>query len=251
MLKNLKISTKIIGTVVGVSLTGLALSGFAATQMSLIDANYSDMVTSRDTAIVKLARAGRNVSEASYSAYKTIAYEGASAEAKTASVARDDAIAKATPFLEDGKAAFPFASAQFLALEEILKKVDETSKRAVDLGLSNNDDAARAFLISMDTASADFAKGYQSLRDELLASTAAESDGLSATTWSTITMLLGGTFAAMLLGIGGALLVSSKGITGPLNRLSQHMSELASGRIDIEIEGQDRRDEVGGMAKAV
>ncbi|WP_417454593.1 methyl-accepting chemotaxis protein [Kiloniella sp.] len=43
----------------------------------------------------------------------------------------------------------------------------------------------------------------------------------------------------------------TQAISTPLSRITQKMSELASGELDIEIQGANRQDEVGGMARAV
>ncbi|RYE79026.1 MAG: methyl-accepting chemotaxis protein, partial [Hyphomicrobiales bacterium] len=162
-----------------------------------------------------------------------------------------DAMAKAVPLLADASAAFPEYSTDFGALSDALTKIEDLGKRASVYSLANNDEAAKPLLSQMDDESKKFTGGYQSLRDRMLASTAAESSELSAQTWSTIQELLAGTVLAMILGIGGALVVSSKGITGPLKALGLRMEQLAGGKLDIEIAGQDRRDEVGAMAKAV
>ncbi|KAB0680418.1 methyl-accepting chemotaxis protein [Aureimonas leprariae] len=103
----------------------------------------------------------------------------------------------------------------------------------------------------MDATVAQFDKDYTALRDRLLSETEKASDALTASTWSTIYTTLTGTLLGMLLGIGGALFISSKGITGPLSLLGRRMKELAAGQLDVPVEGQDRRDEVGAMAKAV
>ncbi|RYE61294.1 MAG: HAMP domain-containing protein, partial [Oxalobacteraceae bacterium] len=251
MLKHLKISTKIIGTVVAVSLLGLALSSYASVQMNAIDNAYTGLVDNRDAAVVKLARAGRNVSDAGYSSYRTLIYDGSSAEAKESAASREDAMAKAVPLLADASAAFPEYSTDFGALSDALTKIEDLGKRASVYSLANNDEAAKPLLSQMDGESKKFTGGYQSLRDRMLALTAAESSELSAQTLSTIQALLAGTVLAMILGIGGALVVSSKGITGPLKALGLRMEQLAGGKLDVEIAGQDRRDEVGAMAKAV
>ena len=43
----------------------------------------------------------------------------------------------------------------------------------------------------------------------------------------------------------------TRGITRPLQRMTVTMNDLASGKLDVEVSGIDRNDEVGEMAKAV
>jgi methyl-accepting chemotaxis protein len=56
--------------------------------------------------------------------------------------------------------------------------------------------------------------------------------------------------AIMAVSIGLAYLVN-RNIAKPLGNLKAKMERLADGELTIEIEDQDRRDEIGGMAKAV
>ncbi len=50
---------------------------------------------------------------------------------------------------------------------------------------------------------------------------------------------------------GGVAWMIGRSISGPLNRLSSRMRELADGRLDAEIPGLGRSDEVGAMAATV
>ena len=56
--------------------------------------------------------------------------------------------------------------------------------------------------------------------------------------------------ATLLLGAMVAFLIA-RGITAPLIKMGRAMKELASGNLDADIPAQDRRDEIGEMAKAV
>nr|WP_306228781.1 methyl-accepting chemotaxis protein [Aurantimonas sp. CSK15Z-1] len=49
----------------------------------------------------------------------------------------------------------------------------------------------------------------------------------------------------------GALLISSRGITRPLDALRRQMERLAARQLDVSITGFDRGDEVGAMARTV
>ncbi|MDS7595032.1 methyl-accepting chemotaxis protein [Agrobacterium tumefaciens] len=56
---------------------------------------------------------------------------------------------------------------------------------------------------------------------------------------------------ASLALIGLGLYISSQGITAPIARLRERMVSLAAGDTDSEVDGMDRKDEVGQMAAAV
>ncbi|MBL8832120.1 MAG: HAMP domain-containing protein [Rhodospirillales bacterium] len=64
-------------------------------------------------------------------------------------------------------------------------------------------------------------------------------------------MLVGGSLAAIVLGLAIALLVANRLIAGPLVRLGATIEKLAAGDTDIVAEGADRKDEVGRIAKTL
>ncbi len=75
-------------------------------------------------------------------------------------------------------------------------------------------------------------------------------DDLSAQTWvSTQHALLAGGLV-LLITLGVSMLVA-RGITRPLQRMTVAMNDLAGGKLDVEVPGIGRRDEVGEMAEAV
>ena len=55
----------------------------------------------------------------------------------------------------------------------------------------------------------------------------------------------------ILIGIGLSLLMSIKSITSPLARLRAAMAKLAAAEFETPVEGQERRDEIGDMARTV
>lgn len=59
-------------------------------------------------------------------------------------------------------------------------------------------------------------------------------------------VVLGAAFASLM-----AWLVARSGIIRPLTDIRQSMTQLAAGALEADIPGEDRKDEVGGMAKAV
>ena len=63
--------------------------------------------------------------------------------------------------------------------------------------------------------------------------------------WITLTILLAG------LSVGGAMIYVQRAISAPLLRLAGRMHTLATHETGIEIEGTERHDEIGEMARAV
>jgi methyl-accepting chemotaxis protein len=75
-------------------------------------------------------------------------------------------------------------------------------------------------------------------------------DDLSAQTWaSTQRTLLASGFILVIMLVVSVLV--ARGITRPLRRMTVAMNDLARGRLDVEVPGIGRHDEVGEMAGAV
>jgi len=55
----------------------------------------------------------------------------------------------------------------------------------------------------------------------------------------------------IIVGVGSSLLIGGRTIVNPVRNLTQTMSELADGKLDISIANADAKDEIGAMARAV
>ncbi|NKJ39867.1 methyl-accepting chemotaxis protein [Rhizobium sp. SG570] len=86
-----------------------------------------------------------------------------------------------------------------------------------------------------------------SMKDNIKARSIELGDQTNSTILTSL-VTLGVIFIASLL---GAVLISSRGIAGPIVRLRERMTALANGDTEAPVEGRDRRDEVGQMAAAV
>ena len=63
--------------------------------------------------------------------------------------------------------------------------------------------------------------------------------------------LVGGLLLLIVAVGGGTSVVIARGVAGPIADMTTAMGELAGGNLDVNVPGQDRRDEIGEMAKAV
>ncbi|MFS2151250.1 methyl-accepting chemotaxis protein [Rhizobium sp. Rhizsp42] len=74
---------------------------------------------------------------------------------------------------------------------------------------------------------------------------------LSASVSSTISYTLVGITFGVIAAIAFAMVIAQKGVTTPMAKLRERMETLASGETGKEVDGLDRRDEIGQMAAAV
>ncbi|MDC7785650.1 methyl-accepting chemotaxis protein [Rhodoplanes sp. TEM] len=75
-------------------------------------------------------------------------------------------------------------------------------------------------------------------------------DDLEAQTWAATRNTLAVTAVIVLITLAVAIAIA-RSITGPLRRMTNAMKDLAGGRLDVEVPGVGRNDEVGAMAEAV
>jgi methyl-accepting chemotaxis protein len=75
-------------------------------------------------------------------------------------------------------------------------------------------------------------------------------DDLDAQAWASAQRSLMAAGLVLLFTLAVSVLVAG-GITGPLRRMTVAMKALAGGKLDVEVPGIGRRDEVGEMAEAV
>ncbi|NVO16580.1 MAG: methyl-accepting chemotaxis protein [Rhodoplanes sp.] len=75
-------------------------------------------------------------------------------------------------------------------------------------------------------------------------------DDLDAQTWAATKRSLMAAALVLLLMLAASV-VMARSITGPLRRMTSTMKSLAHGKLDVEVPGLGRHDEVGEMAEAV
>ncbi|SMD16782.1 methyl-accepting chemotaxis protein [Rhizobium sp. RU36D] len=60
-----------------------------------------------------------------------------------------------------------------------------------------------------------------------------------------------GVGSVLSLIVAAVAILLSRSLTQPISRIVGSMSELAAGKVDIDLSGQDRKDEIGDMARSV
>ena len=251
MFANLRISTKIgaLLLMLGVGVLGGVL--FQSYEMQRIDHEYAHMVSVRIPNNVELMAGRDAVDRMAYAAYKTMTYDGASAEARKAAQQQAEAAAEYRSRYALVRGREPELAGALDPLIATADRIAGLSGQAVRLGLANRNDEARALLRQVDALEDEFGTSIVALRETRAKEINAESKQLGEDADSTTMMLLVGQIVGVIIAIGAAVLVSRRTISGPLAALGGVMRDLAAGRHDVEIRGTDRRDEVGQMAATV
>jgi methyl-accepting chemotaxis protein len=248
---DLKISTKVALPAVILTVIALVIVGLGAMQARKVEANTKILVEQRAPAELSIARFSRRVSTIGYSAYRTIAYDGASTEAKDASADLDQAYKEAKDLLANVKKADPETAKTVDNFQGRLDKIYASSRSGADLGMQNLNDAAKMMMVEIDpqiTQLTDDVTAYtNSHTAETKQMSAKASKEAAAGTMFSILFGLVAAGAALVL----ALWIGSRKIAAPLTATAKTMDILAGGSVDVEVKGAERKDEVGAMARSV
>jgi len=248
---DVSISIKVMLLIALMGVLCLVIAGQSAWRMATIDASYSQLTDRQSPALVKVARANRSVTGLMYAGYRAMAYDGGSAEGKAA--ARDGAAAGRAAHLlfQEAKALMPAQTPKIDAFDKRVSEIEAIVDHAIKLGLANDNAAATAELQRADRLVEGLAADLAAFNDENIKLADQASDENSAEVrraiWFGWSVAIGGLLA---LGALAAWMVRSQ-VSGPLLRLSHRMESLAAGDLTVDIEGGDRRDEVGQMARSV
>jgi len=251
LLAKFKIPTKILALVIMIAGVGFAVSLFGTNALDSITAKYSTLVEEQMPVSTAMARANRRGTDIAYSAYRALAYDGASKEARETVGQEQASFESANKLFDNAVQLQPELKPQIEDFRTRMAKVHELAARAIQFGLRNDNDNARSTLAEMDPLMNALAADMVKFNDAIIADGKKESDTLSDSADATSTLMLTISIIATLLALGVAFIVSRAGITQPLARLQDTMRTLAGGNNRVEVPGTDRGDELGDMAKTV
>jgi methyl-accepting chemotaxis protein len=249
--QNLKIGVKIYGGFLAVLLVLIALGLFSIWNFGVINAQSTDMAKNWMPSIASVQDV--NVAAGDYRV----------AEGSHLVASSDDEMAKAETDLKNDAATVAAARAKYEPLissdeeRKLYQQFDSAWSQYMDassrmLALSRkNDDGSSALYLGEGREKYDAASA---LLDQLVELNSKGGDAASIkgdeVFASSRTLTIAGMIAAVVLALLIGFVVA-RGITRPMGRLTATMHELASGNIEAEIPGTDRKDEVGIIAKAV
>jgi methyl-accepting chemotaxis protein len=250
-MKNLKIGTKIIGIVLMLAIITALAIGFAGWRMTATSDGYNTLINGPARESVFTSRGNRYVSAIKADLYGVIA-ETDPAETKSLSEQFPSDMAKFNGFLDKALAAAPEDKTQIDALRDAMNRLQSPMAQVVALGVANqNDKAIQVFHDSIRAPLADLQDKFRALTDENVSSTEQYAEDTAATATQTVYVTVIGAAIGMALGVIIALFVSRSGIVAPLLAINGAMQAIGDGRLDVNITGADRKDEVGIMARTL
>ncbi|TWF54775.1 HAMP domain-containing methyl-accepting chemotaxis protein [Neorhizobium alkalisoli] len=250
-LSNTKIRTKILCLILPVCVIGIGGIAAVSYNYKTSDTQYNQFIAEDNAAAVEVSRATTSMLSVSYSAYQVLTYPADAPylaeimknyeSGKKAAIARFETAKKLIPEQTDILNGFQNRAIAIAAITD----------KAVALDAANKQDEARAALAQVDP---EIAKFRDDLRDWNIANAKAvlsQSNAISEDTNTTIVTSLSALGILFLASIVMGLVVASRGISGPIDRLRARMISLADNQTEQQIPGLERKDEVGQMAAAV
>ncbi|KQT06823.1 chemotaxis protein [Rhizobium sp. Leaf386] len=253
-MKNLPIVVKFLSIMMLFGMFALGVAFYAGSNISQIDGNYSDLLASESKASLKLVRANRSF-QASRAAIGDILL--------SASVAGNQAALKefqsqVDAFVENmDLASSVLQDPDFAQLKEKgLQVLKGACEKTVVMGSAavtdaDNKEALQAYQSDCQPKFAEMTASLVAKVEKIIKGADEKSDALSAsaqsTYWTTVLGVIGGLAAILVCGFFAIRLW----VVTPIRALSATMAGLSYGDLSIEVNGTERRDEVGGMARAV
>ncbi|SFB58504.1 methyl-accepting chemotaxis protein [Rhizobium sp. NFR07] len=251
MLKNLKIKTKFLMAIAILGVISLAGLLFVTQRFSAANDAYSSFLMNESNAATFGPRGAAGMWTATTWLSRAMAQDPQSEAFKDLSGRFGKEISGARDRLSQIPGIVPSRKA---AIDELVAGADKL--KAIGDGLL-------AAHVAGDTAkvaalSADLDKAIVELSPKFGANNGAMAeiikngaDRLSAEVSSTIQYAIIGMLAGIAIAIVISMTIAQKGVTAPMARLRERMSSLAAGNTQAEIDGLDRKDEIGQMAEAV
>ena len=248
---DLKITTKILLLMGLLGALSLGLLGFATTRMTSINTSFSALVDHRSPALIRAIRARVMVTQMGYDGYRVIAQGGGSSEAHAAAADAAASFQAAGRMLDEAKALAPENGPAYDGFKARAGEINTLVQDALAHGLRNEVGEATTKMVEVDAGVTALAKDLVTFNDAQQKRSEEVAASNSASVKSAIGVLWGAGLAGLALSLAIAFWVAVSKISRPLVDLSTRMSKLAAGDLTVEVQGQQRRDEVGLMAKSV
>ncbi len=254
-MKNVSITGKFLILLASFGLFALALAFYAGSQINSVDRGYKALLTAEGDASTSLSRANQTFQSIRGAIADVILTSNKEQEKKAL-----DEIASGrqlfSTYIDKAVSDLP-ADASIVDLKaKSLAVLDQSCANAIALGSKalTYIDMKNAMEVFFTTCQPLFRSMGQSLSDkvtELSDRTTARSADLSATSDTVYWATIGGVLVGLLVITAVSYVAIRAWLVRPVRSLGAAMARLAEGDLDTDVAGTDRRDEVGGMARAV
>ncbi|MBB3455608.1 methyl-accepting chemotaxis protein [Rhizobium sp. BK313] len=250
MFRNLKIKTKMLTVILFLGIISFAGLLYIVSEFRKADQAYSAFLDNEAVAATKGTRSSTSVLTSVLQASMMLNFDPDSDAFKTVAAGKSR-FGEAKDRLKQAESQVPSQKPQ---MDEILAGMDELealTNKVIDQRKSGDVKGATASMAVVADKLTTLVAKMQANNNALTDRMNNGADALSAHINTTIDYTLAILAALTLAGIALGVYVAQTGIATPLTRLHRRMVTLASGDTTSEIDGLDRRDEIGQMASAV
>jgi len=245
-MKNLPITGKFLIALGMMAVMAIGVSLYAMTGLSQTASQYDELLTHQAQGVLFLARANRAAADIGRLAYKVIAETD---DLEMQKAAKDWVDAKAY-FIGQMVGAGKAMPELRLKLDEIIGKYNlmlPGLEEVVALGLKNDNAVAVQLMgTKVEPLMVDFREQIASFVSERNKAFAADSDAIN-----TGSLIVAVAVAGSLLALLVAFWIARTGVSTPILGLVERMERLAKDDASIIVEGQDRGDEIGAIARCL
>ncbi|MBN7807199.1 HAMP domain-containing protein [Agrobacterium rosae] len=250
-LTNTKIKTKVISVIALMSAASVAGLAYVSVQYKNTDGQYGDFISKTAYAAVLNARTSGNLNGLGMQALRA-------SLADPSSPAFADALKTFTSNLKQADERqtqiiqlVPERTAGARDILQGFTEIETGINKTVALAQAGQQAQAQQTAMDVVTKVIELSPKISAGTEQLIKSMNEGNDQLTVNTNETIFTGLIGIILISALLVGLGLYISIQGITAPIARLRERMASLAAGETKAEIDGMDRKDEVGQMAAAV
>jgi len=263
---NFGIKNKLLFPLVGMITIFALVIAIGVLQLVTQGRAADEIIKNVDPALGLLTQENLQIQDLGYDIYRILSYQSGTAEENQA-VANFEAIAaNGTAAFDQAETLAPAQATEiesfktrFTAIEAALGPQEQVAVTTNGFTLGSKDNAADLNVsasvarqqIVIDSEINKFSADLHQFIEAAQSANVQAAEALSARRHASILLMVAAGIAAVALGGGTFLWIVAAKVVAPLKILSDRMKRLANGELNTEIGGEQRRDEVGMMAKAV
>lgn len=250
-LQNIKIAYKVLAALALVVLLVGGGTYYASTQMTYIDARYSEFLKTDAQAALNAARmqrVGYNFTGLLYRLNDTSDPESI----KTTLVEIKELDDNAKEYIDEIKKQTPENAEQAEALGKAFIEASKLGRQVIEHATKQQRDLAGATIrYEVEPFMLKYNEAASKMRNAISKNMIEQGEALSGEAKASIKLTAGIMLAGLFLGAIVAFLIAQFGIARPAVALAALMERIAKGDYEVEVPGRERRDEVGAMSRSV
>ncbi|BBF82736.1 methyl-accepting chemotaxis protein [Asticcacaulis excentricus] len=251
-LSDIKIGTKILAIIGAFGISAIGMTLWQNANMASAGRAYQTFIKSNDAALLSGARMNQNV-YAIQGAITGLGFQTCPSQTCDFYVEQIKLADERFNQRYEGLIKLaPQYKADFEPLKQRFDAISNTIRtRQVDLGLKNDSATLAVELVEQEKTVSALITDIRNAIDAKQKSNEAELEALSAKTHAQATMGLVLSIGVVVLITALASFIAFGDIVRSLRRITDQMSQVSKGALDLRIEGQTRGDEIGAMAQTL